>query len=339
MVVKGIDITTTSLPQGTVNTPYSTQLTASGGASPYTWSATGLPSGLIINSSTGVISGTPSAAGSSSVTMTVTDSTGETANQTLTLTINNPADTTPPSAPSNLTATAIGSSRIDISWTASTDNVGVTGYRVERCQGINCNNFIQVAALTNSSISYSDTTVSAATSYSYRILAVDAASNQSAYSNTASATTPSAADTTPPTAPSILTATANSSSQINLTWNASTDNVGVANYLVERCQGTGCSNFNQINTATITNYSDPGLSASTTYRYQIRAVDAASNQSAYSNIASATTPNPPDTTPPTAPSGLTSTANGSSRIDLAWTASTDNIGVTGYQVERCQATG
>ena len=54
------------------------------------------------------------------------------------------ADTTPPSAPTGLTATAAGSSGINLSWTASTDNVGVTGYRVERCQGAGCSSFAQV---------------------------------------------------------------------------------------------------------------------------------------------------------------------------------------------------
>ncbi len=51
------------------------------------------------------------------------------------------ADTQPPTAPTNLTATAAGSAQINLSWAASTDNVGVTGYRVERCQGAGCTNF------------------------------------------------------------------------------------------------------------------------------------------------------------------------------------------------------
>ena len=58
-------------------------------------------------------------------------------------------DTSPPTAPSNLTATAAGSSQINLAWTASTDDVGVTGYQVERCQGSGCSGFAQVASVGN----------------------------------------------------------------------------------------------------------------------------------------------------------------------------------------------
>ena len=96
-------------------------------------------------------------------------------------------------------------------------------------------------------------------------------------------------DTQAPTAPSGLTATAASPSRINLSWTASTDNVGVAGYRVERCQGAGCSSFAQTATATTTTFSDTGLSASTSYSYRIRAADSIPNLSGYSNTASATT--------------------------------------------------
>ena len=59
-----------------------------------------------------------------------------------------PPDTTPPTAPSNLGATAVSASQINLSWTGSTDNVGVTGYRVERCSGAGCSNFAQIATPT-----------------------------------------------------------------------------------------------------------------------------------------------------------------------------------------------
>jgi len=241
-------------------------------------------------------------------------------------------DTTPPTAPSNLVATGISSSQINLSWTASTDNVGVTSYLVERCQGAGCTNFIQVG--TSTTASYSNTGLQVVTSYSYRVRATDAANNLSPYSNTASATTP---DTTPPTAPSNLVATAVTGNQINLSWTASTDNVGVTGYLIERCTGSGCTNFTQVGTSTTTSYSNTGLLSGNVYSYRVRATDAANNLSPYSNTASATAV--ADTTPPTAPANLTATSISASQINLSWTASTDNVGVTGYLIERCSGSG
>jgi chitodextrinase len=198
-----------------------------------------------------------------------------------------PPDTTPPTTPSNLTATAASSALINLSWTASTDKAGVTGYLVERCQGVGCSNFAQIS--TPAVPSFADSGLTASTSYTYRVRATDAAGNLSAYSNTATATTLAGRDTTPPTAPSNLTATAASSAQINLSWTASTDNVGVAGYLVERCEGAACNNFTQVAAPTTTTFNDTGLTASTSYSYRVRATDAAGNLSAYSNVASATT--------------------------------------------------
>ncbi len=71
--------------------------------------------------------------------------------------------------------------------------MGVTGYRVERCQGAGCSTFAQVGTPTGTT--FGDTGLLASTSYSYRVRATDAAGNLSAYSNTASATTPAAPDT------------------------------------------------------------------------------------------------------------------------------------------------
>ena len=242
-------------------------------------------------------------------------------------------DTTPPSAPGTLTATAASSGEIDLSWGAATDNVGVTGYDVERCTGTTCTTFAQIAATSGTGTTYKDTTVIAATGYSYRVRAFDAAGNQGAYSNTATATTPG--DTTPPSAPGTLTASAASGSEVDLSWGAATDNVGVTGYDVERCSGASCTNFTQIaTTGTGTTYKDTTVSAGTSYSYRVRAFDAAGNQGAYSNTASATTP-APDTTPPSAPGTLTTTAASSAEVDLSWGAATDNVGVTGYDVERC----
>src|SRR5207302_1605526 len=103
------------------------------------------------------------------------------------------------------------------------------------------------------------------------------------------AATPAAVDTQAPSAPTSVTATAASNSQINLTWTASTDNVGVTGYRVERCQGVGCTTFIQVGTPWGTTFADIGLTASTSYSYRVRATDAANNLSGYSTTATAST--------------------------------------------------
>ncbi len=96
-----------------------------------------------------------------------------------------------------------------------------------------------------------------------------------------------------PTVPTGLTAVAVSTNQINLIWQASTDLVGVTGYIVQRSQGTGSTDFTLIATPTGTNYSDTGLTAATTYNYQMAATDVMGNLSGYSSVASATTLSPP----------------------------------------------
>ena len=95
-------------------------------------------------------------------------------------------DVEPPSVPGNLMATAIGVSQVHLNWTASTDNVGVTGYFVER-QDPGNPSFVQVG--TSTGPSYNDTGLTAGSSYSYRVRATDAAQNLSDYSEIAGATT------------------------------------------------------------------------------------------------------------------------------------------------------
>jgi chitodextrinase len=213
--------------------------------------------------------------------------------------------------------------------------VAVTGYRIERCTGAGCTTFAQIAT-TTSATTYANTGLVSATVYRYRVRAIDATSNLGAYSPIAEAMT---RDVTAPSAPTSLVGTPTSSSQVNLAWIASTDNVGVAEYRIERCQGSSCTTFTQIGIATTGAFTDTGRAPSTTYRYRVRAADAAGNLSGYSNIATVTTPVGPDLTPPTAPGNLVATATSGSEITLSWTGSTDNVAVTAYQVERCQGAG
>src|SRR5207247_2268299 len=186
-----------------------------------------------------------------------------------------------------LTATAVSTSQINLAWTAATDNVGVTGYFVERCQGSGCTAFGQVASVTTDRKSVVEG--EAATSGSRGVRAANATGNLSCFAHTAPAATPAPPDTTHPTSPSGLTATAASTSQINLAWTAATDNVGVTGYFVERCQGRKCTAFAQVASVTTTTYSNSALAAATSYRYRVRATDAAGNLSGFSKTASATT--------------------------------------------------
>ena len=184
------------------------------------------------------------------------------------------SDSTPPTTPGNLAAAAVAPNQVNLTWTASTDNVGVTGYRVFR-------DGLQIAI--SLAASYADTGVQPNTTHSYTVVAVDAVGNASPQSNTASATTP--ADTTPPAAPTNLTATAVSASQVNLAWTASTDNVGVTGYRMFR---SGV----EIASSPGASYSDTTVQASTSYSYTVVAVDAAANPSPASNVATVTTPAP-----------------------------------------------
>jgi chitodextrinase len=214
-------------------------------------------------------------------------------------------DTTRPSAPANLNATAPGPGRIDLSWQAASDNVGVTGYDVYRDGTL-------IASI-GTATSYSDTSVIGGVTYSYTVRAVDAAGNVSDPSNTATATaTVSSSDTQRPTAPGNLTATAVSSSRIDLDWQASSDNVGVTGYKVYRGGALIAS------IGTTTSYSDTSVAANNTYSYEVRAVDAAGNLSDPSNTATATTP--------AAATTLTIAPEADARVEES--ASTTNFGTS-----------
>jgi hypothetical protein len=98
-----------------------------------------------------------------------------------------------------------------------------------------------------------------------------------------------APDNEPPTAPSSLTSSNTTDKSTTLTWGASTDNIAVASYYLERCQGNSCNNFSQIAGLSGTSYTDTSLAANSTYSYRIRAKDSAGNYSGYSNITTAAT--------------------------------------------------
>ncbi len=350
-----------------------------------------------------------------------------------------------PSAPTSFLTFPFSTSQVNLSWAASIDDVGVTGYEVERCEGASCTNFAMVAG--PSGTSYEDSGLTASTTYRYRVRAVDTSGNRGDYSpiqaavpsatgpqplrinaggsaytdsssnlwsadsgfNTGNVASVGAAiggttddtlyqtlrwdsgggseleyalavvapgqyqvrlhfaetysgafsvgarvfdaqlegvtalsdidvfdevganaalvktattgvsdgqvnlrfvhgadnpfvnaievlwvapaDGAAPSAPTGFSAVPTSGAAVALTWSASTDNVGVAGYAIERCTGSGCNDFAEIATASGVSRHDTGLASNTTYRYRVRAFDATGNRSAYSSVEDATTPN------------------------------------------------
>jgi hypothetical protein len=188
----------------------------------------------------------------------------------------------PPAAPSDLTAAAVSISQIDLSWTDNSTNED--GFRIERCTGPECTVFTEIAAVPANTTSFQDAGLAAATTYRYRVRAYNE-TGTSPYSNVAMATT----SRTIPAAPSGLSATAVTSTRIDLSW---TDNSNTEDgFRVERCTGAECMNFAEIATvpANATSFQDPELAGGTTYAYRVRAYNESGN-SGYSNLASATTP-------------------------------------------------
>lgn len=178
-----------------------------------------------------------------------------------------PDDTQAPTAPGTPTASAITSSSATLTWAASTDDVGVTGYTVR--------NATTGATLgTSTGTTATLTGLAASTTYRVTVVARDAAGNVSAASPAVTfVTTGGGTDTQAPTAPGAPTASSITSSSATLTWAASTDNVGVTGYTVQNAAGA------TVATSTTASATLTGLAADTAYTVRVVARDAAGNVS------------------------------------------------------------
>ncbi len=226
----------------------------------------------------------------------------------------------PPAAPDSLTATGVSATSVQLSWSDKSDNE--SGFEVEG--SATGGQFSLLGTTAADAKQYLATGLTPQTGYSFRVRAVGS-DGKSAYSNTASATTPAVV----PNAPSNLVATSSGATSINLTWtDNSTDETG---FIIERSAVSSTTGFSQIAAlaANTTGYPDTtGLSATTPYWYRVKAAGTAGNDSAWSNVATATT----SVTPPAAPTNLVATASSSYEIDLTWTDNSGNE--TGFTLER-----
>lgn len=249
------------------------------------------PENVALNVALKKISGVPAPGSAGEYTVTIGASDGYvTVNQAFTLTVAAASDATAPSAPASLTVGTITQSSIALSWNASTDASGIDHYNIYREIPESPGFTLRGTSLTTS---FTDTNMGSGVPRNYRVTAVDASpnANESAPSNTVSATTLAATDTSAPTVPTNLAASAASSSQINLGWTASTDNVAVAGYKVYFATSLNGTYSLLATLGNVTSYQNSGLAPSTTRFYKVSAFDTASpaNESAQSSAVSATT--------------------------------------------------
>jgi fibronectin type 3 domain-containing protein len=238
-------------------------------------------------------------------------------------------DPEPPSTPGNLSATATGAGTARLTWSASTDNVGVTGYKVFRDGVV----VAQTAAL-----SYNDSGLSAQTTYTYSLIAFDDAGNTSPPA-IAMVTTPSIPF---PGAPQNLTAQAlvRERGRIDLNWDAPDDGGGeIRSYRIYRSLSSNQETYYaQVNVATqpCNCFNDTPLEDGTTYYYQVRAVNPAGEGPASEEVFATT----PVFSLPSEPLNLAAEA-GLREITLTWDAPASDGGaqLNSYHIYRGTSTG
>jgi hypothetical protein len=181
------------------------------------------------------------------------------------------SDTTAPSVPTNLSATAVSSSQVNLAWTASTDNTAVTGYNIYRCSGNGCTPTTQIG--TSATNSYQNTGLTASTAYTYAVSAYDAVPNTSAKSSSASAKTQ--ASVTVNAAPNIsnVSVTSISSSGATITWTTDQPSDSQVTYGLPSQINLGIAfgNTTSVNSSLVTMHSVSisGLLAHTVYAYKV----------------------------------------------------------------------
>jgi chitodextrinase len=225
-------------------------------------------------------------------------------------------DTTPPTEPENLVVAGSGRAQVSLRWSPSQDDRGVTSYGTYVGESLKATTTIASSTVFN---------LECGTAYVFETDAADAAGNRSTKAAVIGSTT-ACVDLQPPTAPTNVVATSRTATSIALGWTAATDNTAVAGYGLYR-GGT------RVGTSGTTTGIFSGLTCDTNYTLAVDAHDEAGNRSTQT-VVMVSTAACPDTSAPTAPTGLTAANMTQTGLSLRWTASTDTVGVTGYDVFR-----
>jgi chitodextrinase len=238
-------------------------------------------------------------------------------------------DVTPPSAPTDVKSVATAETSVVLSWTPSTDDFGVVAYGLY-VGGLWVGQWSDPSATI--------TNLSCGQNYTIGISALDAAGNTSPQTTAFFSTAP-CADRTAPTTPTELAVSESTTTSVSLTWTASTDASGVAEYGLYK-------DATKVDITTSTSGDFDGLECGRTYTFGVDAADAAQNRSAVATLSAATAPCPTTTTPPpppppttgstvpTAPANLRTTSVTQAAVSLAWDSSSDPDGMSGYQIFR-----
>lgn len=243
-------------------------------------------------------------------------------------------DTTPPPTPITNAATNIRADGFTASWGAVTDNVAVQFYELHVSTTANFASYINYDTRRNTSQSVRG--LLPATTYYWRVRALDAARNSSGYSATRSLTTLPIGDITPPEPPTNLTASSITHSDFLLSYtpSPSTDVVG---YRVDVATDSDFSNFLANYRGTDSGLTNPiaivGVEPLTSYYVRMRAYDGSYKESNDSTVLRVNTPRQPDITPPLEVTIKPATGVSSTSATLNWEQGVDDIGVVEYHVD------
>ena len=232
-------------------------------------------------------------------------------------------DRSAPTAPTNLTVTAVTTTTVTLSWGGSTDNSGKLSYKL-RITNLNNSAYNSLATISQTQTTYTAQYLATNSPYTFAVYAIDGNGNRSADSNLVSASTP--ADSAPPSTP-VLQATVLSPSQVQLVWTESTDADSHCCFYSVNLNGslyTGHMNWVAMASgkqSVVMRHLPPG----STNSFSINARDWSGQNVAISNTVFATTAPSSDVIPPTAPTNVHLVRDtGCGEVDLGWAGSSDN---------------